>query len=891
MDTNPPSPPGGDTFGDTDKPLAKPPVVRGARACTVCRAAKMKCVGAEDGTQPCQRCRRSNSECIFEKHRRGRKPGSKLSEASKMLRRLEKGLSSAKLKQVSEASAKSSKPLASGTNSGRLEAPPHQLRPGDPYSTPGSQYSTELPPLGSSAECNGDDPRHGPRNVEEQEDDGDRGDEGMFPAKLIRRENQRQPFFKTILNPEHETPVTSSSSDRTPSSSFTPPTTSGPHLPGLEDPVIAGIVDEAYAKVLFDLVFLRLNPFINLFDPALHSVAYVRSKSPFLFTTLIMAGCKFFKPEAYKACQKLAHEFAVRAFAEGWKSVEVVQAFACLTYWKEPDDTRTWTYIGYACRMAVELCLNRYVPNHPPNETDLQLHERRNRERTYLVLFVHDRSLSMQTGRQWMLPEDDLVRHSTTWHEEGSSPIRPEDVIVAAFVQLRRLAAEPTDVFYLHKGVAGAAHNDVNQEVLLRNCNGKLTQWMETWQHEMRRANGELFHFAFLSFFRLHVRLFLNSFGIQASMSPQSRTSPSLQALSACYTSALENLSIVAKEFASMSMLRYGQDSITVATAYSAVFLLKLLRSSNTLAELHEGATNEIHSIISKTADAYEEASSVSPVSSSAAAYHARFLRGLVAQDIFKARQNQSLNQIQAAHAIETDTQYEETNKDICMSSSHTNSFNSSQVGNAPLSSAVPPHSTTTPPQMYPQRMVEQEHSRSFHFPASPRVPAPPSLPSYRYPPGSVPGPADLGSCNLRSPNSGIKGNPVSHSTYSPQENQETSTYPYAAPASTAQAYHTAQQSPSSELDMRYWNNMFRELGFGDNIESTQNQSLNAVSVYAHSAAVITNSGGPGTTASGGIGGGGYGSEMASVPPGSRYGRNPSASYASQGHYAFSAMQ
>jgi len=99
---------------------------------------------------------------------------------------------------------------------------------------------------------------------------------------------------------------------------------------------------------------------------------------------------------------------------------------------------------------------------------------------------------------------------------------------------------------------------------------------MDTWHHEMRRANGESFHMSFLSFFRLHVRLFLNSFGIQAAMSPvsfrdlillsemirrlieleqSSRTAPSVQALSACYTSAKENLHIVSHDFASMSML------------------------------------------------------------------------------------------------------------------------------------------------------------------------------------------------------------------------------------------------------------------------------------------------------------------------------------------------
>jgi hypothetical protein len=55
--------------------------------------------------------------------------------------------------------------------------------------------------------------------------------------------------------------------------------------------------------------------------------------------------------------------------------------------------------------MAIELNLNRYVSRLSSNETDRQIRERRNRERTYLVLWVHDRSLSMQTGRHWMLPE------------------------------------------------------------------------------------------------------------------------------------------------------------------------------------------------------------------------------------------------------------------------------------------------------------------------------------------------------------------------------------------------------------------------------------------------------------------------------------------------------
>jgi len=89
-------------------------------------------------------------------------------------------------------------------------------------------------------------------------------------------------------------------------------------------------------------------------------------------------------------------------------------------------------------------------------------------------------------------------------------------------------------------------------------------------------------------------------------------------------------------------MQRYGQETTSVMTAYSAIFLLKLLRSSNThtdlQSELPEGAAPQIHVAITKTAEAYQEASHLSPTSSSAA-YHSRFLLSLVRADIERTRQ------------------------------------------------------------------------------------------------------------------------------------------------------------------------------------------------------------------------------------------------------------
>jgi hypothetical protein len=245
-----------------------------------------------------------------------------------MLRRLEKGLNNAKLKSQSLETPTSTSPTD------------WRMRRGESRTRSPARYSNDLPRLNLPTSFDGDD-RTDPKlrsATDDEENDSEGKQDGMFPADLIRRENQRHSFFKTILNPSHENPATCLRSDRS-NSTTSSHATSSPTVHTIKDPVSAGILDESNAKVLFDLVFLRLNPFVNLFDPALHTTDYVRSKSPFLFTVLIMAGCKFFKPESFKPCQRLAHEFGVRAFAENWKSVEVVQAFACLTYWKEPEDT------------------------------------------------------------------------------------------------------------------------------------------------------------------------------------------------------------------------------------------------------------------------------------------------------------------------------------------------------------------------------------------------------------------------------------------------------------------------------------------------------------------------------------------------------------------------
>ena len=71
---------------DGDGKKQKP--ARGAKACTNCRRLKMRCVGAENGP-PCNRCRNSSHDCIFEVSNRGKK-GNKGQRAEAMAQSLKK---------------------------------------------------------------------------------------------------------------------------------------------------------------------------------------------------------------------------------------------------------------------------------------------------------------------------------------------------------------------------------------------------------------------------------------------------------------------------------------------------------------------------------------------------------------------------------------------------------------------------------------------------------------------------------------------------------------------------------------------------------------------------------------------------------------------------------
>ena len=108
--------------------------------------------------------------------------------------------------------------------------------------------------------------------------------------------------------------------------------------------------------------FLRLNPIVLLFDPHLHTFDYVREKSAFLwvpqprityltepdgsFTSMLSSASKFIAPSLSSQLLRLSIEHSVHAIFASHRSIEDVQSWMLVYFWKTPRDNRAWTYVG-----------------------------------------------------------------------------------------------------------------------------------------------------------------------------------------------------------------------------------------------------------------------------------------------------------------------------------------------------------------------------------------------------------------------------------------------------------------------------------------------------------------------------------------------------------------
>ncbi|KAI9510279.1 fungal-specific transcription factor domain-containing protein [Russula earlei] len=599
---------------------AKP--TRGSRACTVCRRLKMKCVGAEQGP-PCKRCITGNHECIFEESNRGKRTSKKHELLTRSLKKMERTLDTV-LKSIGNPSIASGmvsrSPSPSISNnvtqallSQQVDQPPSP--PAVTFSTSSSRVAppsspklhslpdNSLNPLGLLAEAS-------LANRRAHAASSGRKTSGMArpPAPMgVASDAYFKPGPMTIL------PLRRLIIERQ------------------IQPEMLTFVQTEEVLALFDIYFDRLNVHCNLLDRDFHTPSLVCSRSPFLLTTICAISARFYtaRPELHSKLTDISKKLAFNVPAQGYKSLEIVQAYLLLVLWgtgpvERYEQDRTWMLLGMAIRMATDLNLHRKTATVSPEtpEGKARDQEVHNRERTWLVCFFLDRSTSAQMGKPSSIREDCIIRNALHWVQ---SPLaRRGDFSLVAYVELHRIISRTLDLLYSETNSPSGLLIDVDYLLVIKTFERQIQTWhaqvadADRTGDRIAKYNGLM-----AEFFANYSMLVINSFGLQNAMERCPIDIPHFFAR--VHSSAKTCAILVKDELGPQGFLKYAPDSHFVFTSYAVLSLLKLLRPEFPASRDHE---HESLQLVKEVADAFDQ---ISAGPTHAPSLYSTFLRALLA--------------------------------------------------------------------------------------------------------------------------------------------------------------------------------------------------------------------------------------------------------------------
>ncbi|KAL4244821.1 Protease transcriptional activator prtT [Abortiporus biennis] len=602
---------------------AKP--TRGSRACTVCRRLKMKCVGAEQGP-PCKRCQTGNHECIFEESNRGKRSTNprKHEILTRSLRKMERTLDTV-LRSLGNPSIASGMVSRSPSPSPQTQGTQALLAsPSPPPQSPLPSTSGRMMP-GSPKLHSLPDNTLNPLGL-------------LAEASLANR--RAQAAAKTQM-----ASLTSSTNDNEQKLGvasdvyFKPgPMTILPlrrlFIERQVQPEMLSFVSTEEVVALFKIYYENMNFHCNLLDPAFHTPSLVCSRSPFLLTTICAIASRFYdeRPELNAKLSDLSRKLAFSVPAQGYKSVEIVQAYLLNTLWgcgpvERYEQDRTWMLLGMAIRMATDLNLHRRTAVTSPDTVEGRARDREvhNRERTWIFCFCLDRSFSAQMGKPYTIKEDFVIRNASQWCRAPASV--PADVSLAAYADLQRILTRSLDLLYSGTNSVSGLQLDSDYLLVITTMETQILAWQHEWtniRHIGRNESEYIAKYRELSgkFYFNYAMLIVNSFGLQNALE---RSAVDIGHFFArCHSSAVACATVVKDEMGPLGYLRFAPDSNFVQASYAVLSLLKLLRPEFHTFLDHEAKTV---SLVKDVADVME---SVSAGPLHAPALYSTFLRALL---------------------------------------------------------------------------------------------------------------------------------------------------------------------------------------------------------------------------------------------------------------------
>lgn len=414
---------------------------RSSQACMYCRRLKMKCSGPSEEGEACVRCKRTGRICTMT-NRLERRPWTKKKEAEiQTLTEKIKEMEATLQTYVKTRNSNTSQIASFDALSNHSKAMPSTMAFDSSfissYMLPkSSTYSTDARVEGfTSASLTQDEPRF--------DDDDD--------LYLLVDDTQCALELASIL------PFVST-----------------------------GKISATEALSLFNLFMTSCAMHTVLLDPEWHTFPRVCGTSHFLFACIVFIASAYDRahPELCDVLHSEMNELIGKAVTEADKSIESIQGFLLLYFWNrpaaEPTQDRAWLFAGIAIRLAVETSIGE-KPSRFCQETGRQ---RINRERTWIMTFVVDRSLSASVGKPWTIrSESPLIDISDSWYEQRLA--RPWDLGISGLASLLKVTCHQMDV--LQMAIHSWAESDEGQsgyfacEAVMRIMNSELEQWRRRW--------------------------------------------------------------------------------------------------------------------------------------------------------------------------------------------------------------------------------------------------------------------------------------------------------------------------------------------------------------------------------------------------------------------------
>ncbi|KAJ1302186.1 hypothetical protein OPQ81_001013 [Rhizoctonia solani] len=337
------------------------------------------------------------------------------------------------------------------------------------------------------------------------------------------------------------------------------------HVP---DILLSGVVGPREANELFERFMKYWNHGLGLLDPAIHSPRTLLQRCPLLFTIVLSIASRDYpaRPNLYPRLLQQAKLSASAALVDGLKDADTVQALLLVSAYPPPvqrfTDDRTSLFVGMALRMATDLNLHRASRKAPSSRTEAL--ELANHTRTWRACLLLDSWSAVKHGRLPTLRASSGAPRATDLRGIQSEF---EFRIFSAVNQFMRFAKSSNGALdYMEPTMA---------------FNNDIQALRDEIHHAFHRAEDRdqqsgLLRKAILMQTIEYSRMVVYSFGFTRSIQQGNHwggdyTIMCLEAASASVIGLLERL-------APLPLFRYSPDSWFEYAAFSAAFLLKLLR-------------------------------------------------------------------------------------------------------------------------------------------------------------------------------------------------------------------------------------------------------------------------------------------------------------------------